>query len=137
MWLGNWFAKKLDDHVSETKRVRISGIVFEIKRISPLAYASGLDPFARHFATYEEKKAIDGILSSADKLPVNKVKDHYRDVFLAGVVSPKIVAKADGTHTQVDELFDDWGMCNELYAAITNFTYGLKKKTFFTFRRAV
>lgn len=135
-WFGSLFSKDLTDALNQTKKVYIQGIRFEIKRISPMDYFTGIDPFVRFFATYEDKKAIEKALGHSKDLPVKKIQDHYRSVFLAGVVRPKLSAKDDGVEIFVDDLFEDWELCNQLYAAIHNYTYGVKKKTLPTFLRA-
>jgi hypothetical protein len=127
-FLKNWiFGKDLTDAIHATKVVRAGGVRFKIKRINVLNHMEGLNVLIQTYATYDQKR-------QAEKLPepdavklLEKIKPIYRDIFLAGVVHPKLVAKKGEPGQLVDDLFDDWDICHDLYEQIMTFTN--KKKT--------
>lgn len=112
--------RKLEDALNETKIVFIHKVRFRIKKLDPFAYMDGSNAIAQVFQTWEQKRELT-------EPNMKKVKDHYRDVFLAGVVEPKLARKQEDEGVFVDNLFTDWGLANELYSAIMGFTYGKKK----------
>jgi hypothetical protein len=80
------------------KRVVLHGVEFVIKRLDPSNFLDG-----------------------------SKIKEHYRDVFMAAVVSPALKRKPEGDGLLVDNLFTEWNLSHELYFSIMEFTYGKKK----------
>jgi len=120
-----FWGKDLKDVLDETKLVKIHGVIFRIKKLDPFSYMNGSHAVAQIFQTYEQKREIS-------ETNMEKVKEHYKDVILAGVVEPKLVRKKDdGEGILAENLFTDWGLANKLYDAILEYTYG-KKKTSFT-----
>lgn len=123
------FSKRLDDVLHGTKKVKIKGVVFRIKKIDPLSYLDGSKAMQKCFEVYDNKKKDEAkMMTEAD---MKKVKEHIRDVVLAGVVSPKLSRKESEDGFFVDKLFVDWELVDRLYAEIVAFTYG-KKKVFAT-----
>lgn len=121
------FSSNLDSVLRGTKKVKVKGVVFRIKKIDPLNYLDGSKSILKMYDTYEGKRksAETATLSDAD---LKKAREHYRDVLLAGVVSPKLVRKIEDTDGYfVDNLFLDWDLVNKLYTEIMVFTYGKKK----------
>lgn len=126
-----WQSKSLEDHLRATKKVKINGILFKIKKIDPLAYADGSKALIQIYDTYKVKSAdLKG--SDADKeksATLSRLKQHYRDTIISGVIKPKLVRKQKDNPEAicVDELFADWDLVNKLYMAILVHTYGKKK----------
>lgn len=118
--------KSLDSALTATRRLLIKGVVFEIQKISIEHFMEGGKVMRKTVDTYKTKSEKE-----AEKVDVNwdKVKAHFTDVIMAGVVSPKLARKEGDEGVFVDRLFTDWDMCNELYEAICAFTYGKKKLT--------
>jgi hypothetical protein len=116
------FSKKLEDVLNKTKTVRIHGVVFKIKKIDPTAYLDGSKVMLQAYDTYKVSKQSTELNEST----LLKVKEHYRDVFLASVVYPKLRRK-EGEGLLVDHLFTEWDLAHELYAKIMELTYGKKK----------
>jgi hypothetical protein len=124
-----WFSrKKLDDVLNETKRVRIQGVVFVIRRINVLDYLNGSRVLTQSYDTYktagEKQAALTATVSD------EKIKRHYGDVLVSGVVRPRIVfKKEDATDpaVEVETLLTNWDMAERLYSEIMEFTYGKKK----------
>lgn len=112
--------RKLEDALKETKAIYVHGVLFRIKKLDPFAYMDGSNAIAQVFQTWEQKRELT-------EPNMKKVKDHFRDVFLAGVVEPKLARKKEDEGVFVDNLFTDWGLANELYGAIFEYTYGKKK----------
>lgn len=126
----SWFFKRsLTDTLHKTKCVRIKGIRFHIKKIDATTYLTGAQVMLQ---SYDTKNVDPNKIVNQDKITpnINKMKSHYADVFLASVVSPRLVRKPeDGVGVLVDDLFLDWPLVNELYQEIIAYTYGVKKKT--------
>jgi hypothetical protein len=115
--------KSLESALNETRLISVNGVRFRIKKIDPFSYMDGSQAVAQIFQTYEQKKEIS-------EPNMERVRSHYRDVFLAGVVEPKLKRKADGEGVLVDNLFTDWELANKLYAEVIGYTYGKKKMYF-------
>lgn len=121
-----WFRKKtLDDVLNKTFRLKIYGVIFKVRKVNPLDYVSGSKAVQMHFDTYKTKGQKEAIAKTASDM--GKVKEHYRDVFMAAVVEPTLCRKEGGEGTFVDNLFTDWDLANELYLGIMEKTYGKKK----------
>ncbi len=115
--------RSLDKALNQSRIISVNGVRFRIKKLDPFSYLDGSNALAQIFQTYEQKREMSE--SSRDK-----VKAHYRDVFIAGVIEPKLARKADDEGTFVDNLFTDWDLANGLYGAIIGYTYGKKKTSF-------
>ena len=116
------FSKSIEDVLYKTKDVRILGVKFTIKRIDPTAYLDGSKVMLQTFDTYKIEKTPE----AANK-NIEKVKEHYRDVFMASVISPVLTRKPGEPGIPVDHLFTEWELANELYTNIIEHTYGKKK----------
>jgi len=116
--------RSLESVLNETKLVVVKGVRFRIKKIDPFSYLDGSQAISQIFQTYEQKREMS-------EPNLEKVKAHYKDVFLAGVVEPKLKRKqeeAEGIF--VDNLFTEWELANDLFAEIIGYTYGKKKTSF-------
>jgi hypothetical protein len=125
----NWFrARPLDAVLSPKKRIKVQGVVFIIKKIDVLDHLEGAKVLQKSYDTYKvERESGKDIESVVQK----KVREHYADVILAGVVSPKIKRKQDDPSGEywVQDLFQNWDLVENLYSEILEFTYGKKKLT--------
>lgn len=120
----NFFSKKLDSVLDQSKLIKVCGVVFRIKKINPLNYVEGTLAIQSFFQTYEQKR------ESAKATDFDMVKKHYSDVFLASVIEPSICRKKEESTdniTWVENLFSDWDLANGLYEKITEYSYGKKK----------
>lgn len=118
------FSKNLQDVLNKTKKVRIHGVKFYIKKIDPTAFLDGSKVMIQQYDTYKVSKPSAELNESV----LNKIREHYKDVFLASVVTPKLCRKEkEGDGLLVDNLFTEWDLAHELYAAIMEHTYGKKK----------
>jgi len=107
----------------------VEGIKFTIRKLSPLDFAVGAKVLISAFDTYEGIKESKKEQNFDEKM-IEKVKDHYRDVFCQGIVSPKITRKRkeeDSEGIWVDHLFTDWDLAHGLYDQIMIFSNGKKK----------
>ena len=123
-----FLGKDLSDIVNATKVVKVHGVRFTIKKADPLSFLDGSKVMLQEFDTYKLKKVED--LPSITEGVLRKMKEHYIDVLMAGVVSPKLVRKKEdavGSAIFVDHLFTEWDLAQELYVAVVEFTYGKKK----------
>lgn len=119
------FSKKLEDVLCRTKAVKVHGVKIEIKKIDPTNYLDGSKVMVQVYDTYKIGKEQPPEVTTA---LMNKMKDHYRDVFMAAIVSPKLKRKpTDPDGLLVDYLFTDWDFAHELYGKIMENTYGKKK----------
>ena len=116
-----FFSKSLDQVVNEKRRLKINGVRFEIKKIDPIDHIKGLNIMRAEFETYQNKP--DTLSAGA----IKKIREHYRHVFIAGVISPSLSLKESDDGVCVDDIFKDQNLTEKLYAEIICFTYGKKK----------
>jgi len=116
--------------LNETRKVRVHGVVFTIKKISPLDYLDGSQVMLQYYDEYKKQVKGEGQLSDST---VKKMRAHFRDVFVNAVVHPKIVREiskdqpADPAAIPVEHLFTDMGLANDLYVQIMAYANGKKK----------
>lgn len=123
------FSKSLEQSLVETKKVKVKGINFRIKKIDALSYLDGSKSLIKMYDVYQgKKKASDDFMTEGD---LKKTREHFKDVLLAGVVSPKLSRKEDEDGVFVDKVFVDWDLVEKLYTEIMLFTYGKKKLSTF------
>lgn len=118
-----WFFKKkeLKDHLQETFKVKVHGMKFKIRRIGVLDHCSGAKTTAAVYDTYKIGNDPESDVA------VNKIKSHFRDVLMAGIVEPELSRTQEHGKILVDNLFTDWDLASDLYAEIMRVTYGKKK----------
>jgi len=116
------FTRSLEDALNNIKSVRIHGVKFSIRKLDPTAYLDGSKVMLQSYDVYKVDKNSEVISKNLDK-----IKDHYKDVFMASVVSPKLSRKPGENAIFVDHLFTEWDLANKLYVTIIEHTYGKKK----------
>lgn len=116
------FSNDLDSHLNETKKVKIAGVKFVIKKLNTLNYLDGSKSLRQVYDLYKTKGQ-----ESADPASEKKLAEHFSHVLVNCVVSPKLSLKDDGSGYLVDKMFSDWDMVVNLYNEIMVFTYGKKK----------
>lgn len=122
-WLRNLlFTKDLEKELTKTKRVKINGFKFTIKKISPLDHLKGSKVLLQAYDVLKINKGTQEAEQSE-----KKIKEHLSEVLLVGVVSPKLSNKDDGEGIFIDKLFYDYELVNILYSEIIAFSYGKKK----------
>ena len=120
---------ELKDYLTSTKRVRIRGVIFHIKKIQVMDYLEGQKVMQEIFSTYRTQTEKDRKLKIDDAFSknVNKVKGFMTDIIMAGVVKPELSRKKDDEgKIHVDEIFEDWILAQELTTKILSNTYGKK-----------
>lgn len=115
--------KKLNSVLDATKKVKVSGVVFTIRKINVLHYLDGSKIIQQLYDTYKSSGSTENVPEMSEK----KMKEFFSQLLVAGVVNPKLSFKDDGTGTHVEKMFVDWDMCMKLYEEIMLFTYGKKK----------
>lgn len=124
-WLKSIFlGKDLAGELSKKKKVRINGFRFTIKKISPLDHLTGSKVMLQ---AYDVLKLNTSVKNQEEEISQKKIKEHLKDVLLAGVVEPTLVSKETDQGIQIDSMFVDMDLVNKLYAEIIAFTYGKKK----------
>jgi len=117
----------LRTRLSLTRKVRVSGVLFTIKKIDVLDYLEGARVLHEIFSTYKTKneKVLDDKMVGS----IKKAREYMRDVIMAGVVKPAVVRKPEENleAIPVDELMNDWTLAQDLVGEILRFTYGKKK----------
>lgn len=121
-WLFNLFNKDLTKHLNQTKKIRVSGIKFIIKKINTINYLEGAKVLKQTYDTYKSK-GVDTSAAASDK----KIIEHFSHVLVSGIVHPRIVYNNDNSGIPVESLFVDWDLVVMLYNEIMEFTYGKKK----------
>lgn len=116
--------RKLSTVLYPTFKVKVHGVKFEIRKLNPLDFLNGSKALLQVYDTYKATTAE----KKQDVINVNKIKEHYVDVFMAAVISPKLSRKENTEGAIfVEHLFSDWDFANALYTAIMEMTYGKKK----------
>lgn len=119
------FATKIEDVILKPKTVRVHGVKFIIQKIDPTAFLDGSKVMLQVYDTYKVGKNEEAKENPSTNL--NKVKDHYRDVFMAAVQEPKLSRKqGEAGKLFVDHLFTEWDLAHRLYGHIMEYTYGKK-----------
>lgn len=135
----NYFTRtrSLVDLLTETHQVKIHGVWFEIRKLGSPDYMSGSKALIQLFDVYKTNTDKQKLEAEAMLQTTKKIKEHYADVFLAAVVSPKLVRnEADsGQGIWVENLFSDWELVNDLYSNIMQITYGKKKMKSLTLQK--
>lgn len=117
------FGKKLESILNATRRVRISGVVFTIRKINTLHYLDGSKIIQAQYEIYKNGKTDPN-----PEVSEKKMKEFFSQFLVAGVVNPKLSLKEnDEDCIFVEKMFVDWDLCMKLYEEIMLFTYGKKK----------
>jgi len=117
------FNRKLKSLFGKTKRIKIYGVPFTIRKIDCFDYLDGSKVMLQLYDIYKIGNSKPELIQNRFK----KVKPHFRDVFMSGVIEPKLVRKKEEDGLFVDNLFTELDLANQLYSAIINFTYQKKK----------
>lgn len=118
-----WFrGRELKDVLNETRKVKVRGIRFIIRKINVLNYLDGSKVVQKVYDTYKTTK--EPIPEQSEK----KIREHLSEVLVAGVFEPKLSFKEEEGSIQVEKLFSDSLLATELYAEIMNFSNGKKKR---------
>lgn len=126
----SWFFRRtvdLKSHLRQTKKIRLKGIDFEIKKVGMDEHLAGLNVILQMHSQYQKEKPKDPKVLIDDSA---KLKKFMKDFIYAGVVSPKLSIAKDGAkpdETHVDELLTDDELAQALCMHIINFAYGKKK----------
>ena len=118
--------RTLREALRDYKKVKVKGVIFHIRKLTPLDYIANAKVMLQNFETYSPES-----LFKKDKFSesdIKKVKEHYRHVLLQGVVKPELSAKKDpGEKICVDEILNNWELAINVYNEIIKYTYGKKK----------
>jgi hypothetical protein len=127
-----FITRKLSHVLERTYHVKVHGVKFELRKINPIDYMTGSKAVVQVYQTYKvggsEKELDDPSLAT-----LNKMKEHYIDVFMASIVNPQLRREKlskDGKAMEgiwVYHLLTDWALSNDLYAKILEISYGKKK----------
>lgn len=121
------FNKDLDEVLFKPKTVRVHGVKFIIKKIDLTNFLDGSKVMLQVFDTYKVGGKDNAVIPPEK---IDKIKDHYRDVFMASVKEPKLSRKpATQGELFVDHLFTEWDLAHRLYSHIIEYTYGKKNST--------
>ncbi|GAG31688.1 unnamed protein product [marine sediment metagenome] len=129
-----FFGREFSEVANETKRIKIKGVLFTIKKLDVLDYLEGQTVLTKVYDVADNKrknlKLVDTSPSTSD---CKAIKQHYTDVFMAGVVRPVLSKDGNGETISVDEIFKMGNLYESLYMAIIMFTHGKKKIQLDTF----
>lgn len=121
------FTKSLDEVLFKPKVVRVHGVKFAIKKIDLTNFLDGSKVMLQIYDTYKVGGKKSQSVVPNEK--IDKIKDHYRDVFMASVQEPKLSRKPGEKELFVDHLFTEWDLAHRLYSHIIEYTYGKKNST--------
>ena len=122
-WLKDlFFGRSLDDHLNKTKKVKIKGTKFTLRKVNVLDHMDGSKVMIQVYDIYKT-----GASNTNAEVSEKKMKEHFSQVIVSGVVNPKLSHKEGGPGIWIEKLFVDWEMVQELYTEIMCLTYGKKK----------
>jgi len=121
---GLFKSKGLDDHLNQTKKVKIKGVVFHIKKIDTLSYLDGSEVMQSAYDEYKVNKNKDTTIKKEDS---KRIRKYMINFLMSSVVKPQLSRDKDSAGTFVEDLFHDWEMVNALHEQIIIYTYGKKK----------
>lgn len=125
MGLFNWLkGRSLKDALSQTKKIKIRGVIFIIRRINMLDYLNGSNVMMQVYSSY---KTYGGTPEGANSDCLKRAKKAYIDVFMSSVIKPKLSRDNKGESPDVNEIFNDWEMASILLDQIIKFSFGKKK----------
>ena len=129
------FGRDLKESLHEVRKIRLNGVNFTIKKIDVMNYLEGHTVLLKTLDVIDNKRIDEKQIEKWAKSPeYSKIKKHYIDVFMSGVVRPILSRKEnDGTNICVDEIFTMGDLSEKLYSSIIAFTYGKKKIKLNTF----
>jgi hypothetical protein len=117
------FGRNLKDELYKTKKIKVCGVRFAIKKVNMLNYLDGSEVLVQKFDIHKTAAA-----KAAGPTPsVNKYLKHQKQILVAGVAEPKLVFDVKEDGVLVDDIFINEEMASELYLAILEYTYGKKK----------
>lgn len=130
-WVRRLFgrSRSLKDAVNDYEEIVVEGVIFRIRKICPLDYVAGSKVMLQ---VYDVWKVGEKLSEGQTK----KMREHYTDTFMAGVIKPRLARKEKdaGEDVWVGELFQNWDMAHQLYTAIIEKGYGKKKSILSLFR---
>ena len=124
---GLFRSRSLEDAINATKKVKVCGIKFVIKKLDPMATMDGSKILQKTYDIFE----VGAKDAPAAPQKSEKIKAYFRDVFMACVVSPRLYrTQAEATENAgiwVDGLFTEWDIIEGLHTEIIYYSYGKKK----------
>ena len=121
-------SQDLRSYLNDSKRIKVQGVIFDIRKINILDYLEGARVLQEFFSVYKTKD--QKYKQSKEHIEhMKKARSFMRDIIMAGVVKPKLVRKQedDTEAILVDEVLSDWVMAQTLSAEILDYTYNKKK----------
>jgi hypothetical protein len=118
-----WKSKKLKDRISATKKIKVCGVLFEIKKINVLDHARGAKVLQKIYETYSVRPEN----SQVEDKDLKSMRAAYTDIIESGVINPKLSRKEKEGYILISEVFNDWELTENLVTEIMEFTYGKKK----------
>lgn len=121
----NWLlGRSLDSALNETKKIKVQGVTFHIRKLNPLDYLNGANVLRQTYDTYKIGTKEQSPLSEAD---LKKIKEHYAHTLAAGIAKPKISLKDEEGSINAYKFVENWDLATEVYMEIIGHTYGKKK----------
>lgn len=118
-----FWGQDLNEYLHETKKVKVMGIRFTIRRLNIYDHLDGSKILTSYYQLYQSGKTKEAEAS------IKKVVQHYKDCFMAAVVEPKLKRKDDPNDPAifVEEITNDLQLASALYTEIVRFTNDKKK----------
>jgi len=121
--------RDLKSYLSQTKKVCIKGVVFEIRMINIVDHLEGAKVLQELYSVYKTKDERAKQLKQ-DAQAIKKSRIFIKDILMAGVVSPPLARKSvdeSDNNVAVDSVLEDWALSQELAKHILDYTYSKKK----------
>lgn len=117
--------KSFEEQINKTKVVKLGGMRFVIKRIDPIEHLRGINVLKKVYEVYQTRDKSVDVVENAEEM-LKKIRASCKDLLLAGVVEPELVAKPEQGKICVDLILQDLSIAQGLAQSIIQYTY--KKK---------
>lgn len=116
---------KLEKKILQVKSVRIAGLKYEFKRVTPGDF---LDKEGVPLCKWQIElgKELSGHRDGSDAMTIDRLKKHWTKLFKKAIIS--IQDNDDNLDNLIDALVENYYVANELYAEIAKHCLNLKKK---------
>jgi hypothetical protein len=118
-------SKSVEKHLNAVRKIKLHHMNFKIKKINVIDHCTGAQVCSAVYDIYQSGNAKNNLAVTPEK-----IKSHYVDVLMAGIVYPSFSRKPDEQgKIFIENLLTDWGLATELYSEIIAYSYGKKNST--------
>lgn len=122
---------RLEEKLMGVKKVKIQGVVFKIKKITPEDY---LDKEGLPISKWQIEAEAISTKQRENSVSLNELKIIWKRIFIKAIIS---INKNYNVEDLVDKIVDNYFLSAELYKFIGEYSFGVKKKLFWFLKPAL